>query len=406
MIRAALVRLHRWAGLAIAGFLIVVGLTGSLLAFWNEINHWITPDLYPGAHAGIELDAATLARRAEALAPQARATQVYLGYIGTAWVTMEALEGAPPLAFDQIYLDTVTGAELGRLKFGVFPTRREEVMPFVYKLHYALALDDPGGRILGIVALVWTIDCFVAFALTLPRARGRSRKSFFARWKPALLVKWSSSLYRVNFDFHRAGGLWLWALLLIYAWSSVMMNLDVVYSRVTGFFLDYPRPDLVARPLPVEGRKPLEWEEALSIASRRMAEQAKALNFTIERPIALYHLRDKDVFNYRVRSSLDIGKKYGATGIDIDAYTGELLTVALPTGQHSGVTVSTWLAELHSANVFGPAYQVAVSLFGVTVAALSASGVYISWKKRRARGALYAPKTNRRRSTMSDVMPS
>ncbi|WP_198162224.1 PepSY domain-containing protein, partial [Methylosinus sp. R-45379] len=224
MIRAALVRLHRWAGVAIAGFLIVVGLTGSLLAFWNEINHWITPDLYPGPHAGIELDAAILARRAEALAPQARATQVYLGYIGTAWVTMEALEGAPPLAFDQIYLDTVTGVELGRLKFGVFPTRRAEVMPFVYKLHYALALDDPGGWILGVVALVWTIDCFVAFALTLPRARGRSRKSFFPRWKPAWLVKWSGSLYRVNFDFHRAGGLWLWAMLLIYAWSSVMMN--------------------------------------------------------------------------------------------------------------------------------------------------------------------------------------
>ncbi|WP_026598283.1 PepSY-associated TM helix domain-containing protein [Methylosinus sp. sav-2] len=137
-----------------------------------------------------------------------------------------------------------------------------------------------------------------------------------------------------------------------------------------------------------------------------MAEQAKALNFTIERPIALYHLREKGVFNYRVRSSLDIGEKYGATGIDIDVYTGELLNVSLPTGGHSGVTVSTWLAELHSANVFGPAYQVVVSLFGVTVAALSASGVYIWWKKRGARGALHAPKTNRRRSAMSDVTPS
>ena len=65
MSRALFVWLHRWAGLAMAGFLILVGLTGSLLAFWLEINQWLTPELYPGPRAGIELDAATLARRAE-----------------------------------------------------------------------------------------------------------------------------------------------------------------------------------------------------------------------------------------------------------------------------------------------------------------------------------------------------
>ena len=38
MPRALFVWLHRWAGLAMTGFLIVVGLTGSLLAFWGEIE--------------------------------------------------------------------------------------------------------------------------------------------------------------------------------------------------------------------------------------------------------------------------------------------------------------------------------------------------------------------------------
>ena len=66
MTRAFFVWLHRWTGLAMAGFLIVVGLTGSLLAFYGELNHLLTPELYPAARDGAALDAATLARRAEA----------------------------------------------------------------------------------------------------------------------------------------------------------------------------------------------------------------------------------------------------------------------------------------------------------------------------------------------------
>ena len=113
MTRVLWVWLHRWAGLAMAGFLIVVGLTGSLLAFWLEINQWLTPELYPGDRAGIELDAATLARRAEALVPLARATTVYLGYPGSVMIGMEARDGAPPLDFEFIHLDPIDGHELG-----------------------------------------------------------------------------------------------------------------------------------------------------------------------------------------------------------------------------------------------------------------------------------------------------
>ncbi|MGH7888744.1 MAG: PepSY-associated TM helix domain-containing protein, partial [Candidatus Binatia bacterium] len=168
MIRRFWVFIHRWAGLVMAAFLIVVGLTGSLLAFWNELNHWLTPNLYPGPRAGIELDAAALARRAEALVPQARANTIYLGYTGTAMVGMEARPGTPALDYDYLYLDPVTGEELGRLKWGALPTALNAVMPFVYSLHYELAMGSTGEWILGFVALIWTIDCFVAFYLTLP----------------------------------------------------------------------------------------------------------------------------------------------------------------------------------------------------------------------------------------------
>ncbi len=41
MIRRYCVLVHHWAGLAMAMFLIVVGLTGSVLAFRVELDSWL-----------------------------------------------------------------------------------------------------------------------------------------------------------------------------------------------------------------------------------------------------------------------------------------------------------------------------------------------------------------------------
>ena len=46
-------------------------------------------------------------------------------------------------------------------------------MGFIYDLHTSLTTrTDWGWRFVGAVALLWTIDCFVAFFLTLPRGTG------------------------------------------------------------------------------------------------------------------------------------------------------------------------------------------------------------------------------------------
>lgn len=136
---------------------------------------------------------------------------------------------------------------------------------------------------------------------------------------------------------------------------------------------------------PNEARKPLEWEEALSSGVRLMDEQAQKFGFEVHRTVALYYLRDAGLYSYRVHSSRDVGEKYGSTGVLFDAYSGELVNVSLPTGAQSGVTLTTWLMQLHMANVFGRPYQIFVCVLGVAVAALSVTGVLIWRKKRRAR---------------------
>lgn len=385
-IRVFWVWVHRWTGLFMAGFLIVVALTGSLLAFWLEINHWLTPELYPGERPGVALDAATLAQRAETILPNARVTGVYLGYPGSAMISVEPRDGAPELDFEFLHLDTINGHERGRVTWHSLPRRKSDIMPFVYGLHMYLAMAGVGDWILGAVALMWTLDCFVGFYLTLPPPAGRARKSFLSRWACAFKIKRGGSFYRLNFDLHRAGGLWLWPLLFVFAWSGVYFLLPSVYAGVTGRLFDYSSLEPPAAVVSsAASPASMDFAAAQEVGRRLMAEQASQKGFAIERPVALTWFEDQGLYEYRIHSSRDIGDRGGATAVFFDSRSGELKRLKLPSGERRGDTLTTWLVELHTANVFGLHYRIFVSALGLCVAGLSVTGVYIWWKKRSAR---------------------
>ena len=73
MIRRVFVFLHRWVGLAMALFLVIEGLTGSLLAFRGDLTRLFDPALAgaPPSPGAQRLDLATLIERLEEQEPEA-----------------------------------------------------------------------------------------------------------------------------------------------------------------------------------------------------------------------------------------------------------------------------------------------------------------------------------------------
>jgi uncharacterized iron-regulated membrane protein len=407
MVRRILTWLHRWAGLAMTIFLVIVGLTGSLLAFYSELDHLIAPQIYATPQpAAIRLGPATLAERAEALVPEARTTSVWLWYPDQVLVAMtgrdEPSTGKPAeLGFEQLLLDPGTGQELGRRNWGDLSQGTINLMPFVYKLHYALALGMPGVWVLGIVALAWTLDCFIGFYLTLPAGR----HGFWRRWKPAWLVKGSAGAFRLNFDLHRASGLWLWIVLLGFAWSSVYMNLwDTVYTWATRAVMEYHTPwtDLGELPQPREVPR-LGWREAQAVGDRLLVEEGARRGFTVEAPVGLSYEPDKGLYQYRVRSSKDVEDHRGNTRVFFDGASGALTLLLLPTGQYAGNTFTSWIYALHMANMFGLPWRIFACALGLGIVVLSVTGVYIWWKKRSARRSSQASRNRRAASEAAIV---
>jgi len=393
MIRNIFVFLHRWVGLLMAAFLIIVGLTGSLLAFHHELDHVFAHQYYVTPRPGVApLDLATLMERAPPI-PHAQIIGAQWNGVDQAQINYQAEKdpatGKPyDLGFTQFYVDPWTGAEVGRRTIGDY-SKSSNFMRFIYKLHVALLVSGPGTLILGIVAVLWTLDCFNGFYLTLPV----SLSSFWRKWKTAWLIKRGSGAYRLNLDLHRASGLWLWPMLFIFAWSSVMFNLRPVYDWTMSRFMqhssllgeamklkDLPQP--AAKPVPA-----LAPRAALEAAQRIAAEQAKTSGHSAPEPLMFAYMDKMGVYIYAARSNAprEGFLEERPSLITIDGDTGAPADVPFLRLTEKADIVDRWLVALHVAGVFGLPYKIFVCVLGLVITMLSATGVYIWWKKRKAR---------------------
>lgn len=289
----------------------------------------------------------------------------------------------------EAFVDPYTGRVLGSRAWADLSEGVVNLMPFLYRLHYSLALGDVGILLFGIVALLWTVDCFVGAYLTFPlsdrRVGSTARFSWFRRWLPAWLLR-TSRLFSFLFTWHRASGLWLWALLLVFAWSAVGLNLPQVHRPVMSVFgmsasVHDGLPEL-GRPYPTSK---FTLREAHAIGQRLMGEEARRHDFDVKRELYLYHAPEHDAYIYVVESSLDISTKYPGTEVYFSARDGHLIGFEAPTGLRAGNTISSWLVALHFAAVGGLWYRCFVACLGLLVVVLSVTGVWIWWKKRGRR---------------------
>ena len=397
---------HRWAGLTLALFLAVAGFTGIFLAWMEELEVATAPELqlvappYPGAPM---LDPLAIRRQVLARYPGGEVEFLPLEMkpgrsyaLHVHWhdpVTGEELKDAPP--WDDLFIDPYTGKELGRREWGNIGQGIKNLMPFVYRLHYQLALGEWGMLAFGIASVIWTVDCFVGFYLTLPvrqkRVPGqlvRGGASWWQRWQPSWAVRWRASRYKLNFDLHRAGGLWIWPLLLVFAWSSVGFTLPQVHVPVMKLFgAKSPTEAYFSSLLPKPREHPrIGFDAALDRGQALAAAEAARAGVTIQPGAGyLWHAPEIGAYVYGFTSSADISAAGGETAVAFDSDSGAVNYVALPAGQNGANTFSNWLSALHMATVFGLPWRIAVSIIGALVTMLSITGVIIWMKKRSGR---------------------
>jgi len=391
--RGALVVLHRWCGLFIAGFLFVAGLTGAVIAWDHEIDEWVNPGLFQAASGATDspLPPLELARRAEADDPRLRVSFLPLALepghtamLGVA-ARIDPVTGAPyALGFNQLALDPATGHAQGRRQWGQISLSRENLLPFLYKLHYTMHIPkgwgiDFGVWLMGVVSAVWIVDCFLALCISFPSAK---------TWRKSLSFRLRQGGAKLNFDVHRSGGVWVWGLLLMLAVTSVSLNLGTQIMRplVSVFSPLTPSPfQLRQGSRERELAEPLlSREQILAIAEaegRQRGWAAPPGSIFYAQRFGIYGVTFFTPDNDRDDNGL------GNEVLYLDGGTGAILGVKVPGEGTWGDVFMQAQLPLHSGRLLGTPGRVLMSLLGLAVAALSVTGLVIWVRKRRARRA-------------------
>lgn len=382
--RSILLIIHRWAGLTIALAMIVTGLTGAILPFQRELRVLLAPDIWkvePPSGTTTTLSGIELAREVE---KQTGGTVSYIQLVpDTAHaqsIFVAPRPGGPPLDFEQVFVDPYTAEIRARVRFADLRDGAVNVMPFLISFHYSLAAGRWGQLVLGIAAFVWLLTSIAGLVLSLPRKGAGGTSGFWQRWGPAWRIRHKQNNHTLNYDLHRASGLWFFPMAIVFAWSAMAFNLSQVHEPVQRFFGGQGLYTPVANPMPTPGT-PMPREEAAATGARLMEREAQRRGFQIREAGALSFNPYSQVIGYYARTSLDGPARQGSTAVWFDQVSGRQLAFRPPYGTTKADAVDKTFRMLHTAALFGGPYRIFVSLFGLVTAGMAIAGVLL-WLRR------------------------
>jgi uncharacterized iron-regulated membrane protein len=406
--RVVLGALHRWAGLFIGVFLIISGLSGAIISWDHELDEWLNPELFESRSSGAARSSDEIVSAVEASDKRVTVVSYPLRFERGHNAALIVGPRVDPqtgelykLDYNQVYVDPVSLEIAGTRMWGKISLARTDILPFLYKLHYSMHIPAFGGIerwgfwFMGIIAIVWTIDCFVGLLLTMPRRRrlrgaasAAPQRGWWRRWQTAWRIKLGASRFRLNLDMHRVFGLWLWPILLVIAFSSISLNLGDIVVRPLLSKISTLTPDPFddkSPPLKKENLIPshISWHQAIDLASAH----ARAQGWT-EQPASIFYGRLYGLYSIRFlppdveHSPLGMPRMLFISGAD-----GKIIGGRVPWEGTKADIFMQLQFPLHSGRIAGLPGRILISALGIVVAVLSITGIVVWATKKSARRA-------------------
>lgn len=360
--RAVLLKTHLYLGLTAAVFLIVLSLTGAVMAFEHDIDHWLHPHLWFVSPGRRVLPERELIHAAERRFPPARVSVVQIQEAANLAYLMLLTDRTA------VYIDPYNAAILGRTA-GI--SRTEKMIGYIHQLHLRLVPDPrsspPTASMIGKLVVSTAgllLCCLVPTGLVL---WWRTKQSS---------VHWNASWFRVFFDLHHAIGAYSALFLFVAAFTGVMVGFDFAENLIYKFTHSAPPPRMVtAQSTVVAGAAPIGLDTALASARGAVPGGALAIIRLPSNP--------KDVFVIQMRSPEDVSVFSPVlVTVLLDQYTGKALAIRNPLAS-PGYRKVRLNRAIHTGDIGGAAGHVVVSLSSLLLGVMVVTGLVI-WMKRLA----------------------
>lgn len=367
------VRAHLYLGLTVGALLVVFGLTGSILVFFQEIDEWLNPalltvDVPAAGQDGYRPIGEILAAAQQAAAPESRITQVY-GAMTRERVMAVYME-QPSKDWQRIFVDPYRARVTGVRSYGPDEWVPNYLMDAVFALHYQLFAGMTGVTLAAIAAWLLMLSLLTGVIVWWP---------VNSQWRQAFVIRRPFAPFRFLFDLHKTLSLYLCLAIGAVLLSGAYMNWAEPIVWVTQFLSPAtrgPAQGLVS--VPKDGVAPIRPEQAVLLAAARYPEGRLSSISMPEDAMGVYQVGRQGIPGLSAFWSERI--------VTVDQYSGAVLDVRAPdTRRSAGETFLDWQWPLHSGQAFGMPGRLLVCASGLACPVIYATGFLMWWRKRRGR---------------------
>jgi uncharacterized iron-regulated membrane protein len=351
-------RLHLWIGLAAGLIFVLLGLTGSILVYQDEILDLLYPDIMRVAIGDRMAPPSHLAAAARSLATGRVNT---LRYPEAADRALQVVMVQPGGRRTTVLVDPYTAAPIGPLPGAAFPV--------ITELHGRLLLATAGRDLVGWFGVAFAISAITGVILWWPRNWRVPRQ-----WRQTMSLQWRrASWFRRSFDLHKVGGAVIaLPLLLLSISGSAISFREALMPVMTAFGgLQQTRAAAMANAAPAG---PVVSLDDLAAEALRLMPGARLV-------FVLPPARPGGTTRIRLREPSEIHQN-GRSYVLFDA-DGRILDIQRVSQLPAANLVFDQLPyPLHTGYLFGEAGRLIVFIAGLLPALLFVTGI-VMWLKRR-----------------------
>jgi uncharacterized iron-regulated membrane protein len=339
--RPLILNLHLFGALIGGLFLIILGGTGGILVFQDELDHLLNPALFKISAEGPILPLDEIQKSITRFNPKLKPYRIvfpdtpYRPYVANAKST-------------QIFINSHTGEIVGTRQM-------PSALQVIRQLHTSLLLGNPGRLIVKIATWLSLFLIISGIYLWWPlRRTGRSRG--------------------LSFYLHLTFGVYFAAFLLILTITGLVLAYGEAVMPLVFSATHSPLPIWSAPSTVIEGAQPIAAIEAVRIASQRLPGASLfAFNFPAN-PKGSYHVAMK-----YPGDPVDEGGSY----VLIDQYSGAILSTQDERAASPGNKIMTASGTLHTGAIFGMPSKLVMSLTSFILVTQTITGYLIWWRKLR-----------------------
>jgi uncharacterized iron-regulated membrane protein len=357
--RKVLFQVHLWVGVILGLYFIVIGISGSILVFKDELAVLSYPRLMRAKHspASQEANLVTVMDNFRAALPTHKLVSAYTpGVFGETFFGY--MEG-PEESSIYIFADPSDGQVTGQVDL------KTSWLFWIADLHFRLLAGQVGFIINGIGGLFLVLLCLTGIVLWWPGIK---------TWVRALTINFKRSWKRINFDLHSAVGFWLLAFVFMWALSGAYFVWPQKFEAFVDSFssVQAATEPKVEVPPPVPG-KTADLRAVLAQATVASPGNSLAGIYVPEDPKAAIQV-------FMTRG--DRSNFSNADHIYFDPSSGNQLAIwrsgINPT---LGSKIIFYLGPLHFGVYWGLGIKIIWAIFGLSLPLLTITGTLMYWNR-------------------------